>query len=78
MTIAPNKEYVYSFCGDKTISFCRLYWGEFKGLTAHVFDKFSETCRGATCYFALKPDGAYYSDSYPPKALVRKYEWHDI
>ncbi|KAL8059512.1 hypothetical protein ABFX02_03G092500 [Erythranthe guttata] len=77
-TIDANKEYVYKFCGDKTTSFCRLYWGLDKAIVAYVFDDFSGTCRGATCYYALRPDGAYYSDSYPPKALTKKYDWAKV
>ncbi|KAL8059502.1 hypothetical protein ABFX02_03G092100 [Erythranthe guttata] len=74
-TIGPEKEYVYEFCGQRTISFCRIYWGMDKAIIAHVFDSFSGTCHGASCYYAMKPEGAYYSDSYPPKAFVKKYDW---
>lgn len=73
-TIPQNKEFVFQACGEPS-TYCNVFWGLDKSVTLELLDNFSRFCLGDGCYWALKTDGVYYSDSYPARALVKKLDW---
>ncbi|KAI3470479.1 hypothetical protein Pfo_027142 [Paulownia fortunei] len=78
-TLTLNQDFHFQFCLKPlfTLFFCRLRWGK----KNKSFDVFNARwvpvipCTHHQCYWAAKSDGIYFSGSYPPDKLVKKYDW---
>ncbi|GFQ04886.1 hypothetical protein PHJA_002632700 [Phtheirospermum japonicum] len=78
-TVIRNQDFHFDFCDNfwsTTLFFCHVWWGN-KNI---AFDAFREswksiTCAQDDCYWAVKTDGIYYSNYYPPRGLKKRYSW---
>lgn len=72
-----NSDYNWSFCVNpfSTHFSCNFQWNN----KAATFDLFKApwhgSCIGPVCFYAAKPDGIYYSNSYPPGQQEKVYAW---
>lgn len=76
-TLSVNQAFTWGFCESfvsQTLFFCHLWWGS-KDIAFNVFTpELSKRC-DEHCYWAAKSDGIYFSGSYPPGKLEKKYDW---
>ncbi|XP_051116092.1 self-incompatibility protein S1-like [Andrographis paniculata] len=75
--LTVNQDFRFSFCqADRTLFFCRLTWGaKSKGFEVYNTQWKDQICTSQQCYWAAKSDGIYFSGTYPPYNLVKKYSW---
>lgn len=77
-TIPVGKNYNWSFCNTflgSTLFFCHFYWGS----KEVVFDAFNRTlvsiCADQKCYWEAEAVGIFFDGFYPPKKLIKQYDW---
>lgn len=69
-TVTTNRQFRFSFC-DKPLStlfFCRFRWnGKDKAFQVFNSSWYQNRCnKNDVCYYAVKSDGFYFSNVYPP------------
>ena len=72
--LTPNVEYRFAFCVRpfSTMFSCHFKWnGKDKGF--HVFDANwgDNRCEYGHCYYAVQPEGFYFTNIYPPPKKLR-------
>ena len=78
--LTQNAGYRFAFCEKplSTMFACSFHWnGNNKGF--HVYDarwQVNRCVRHGICYYAVKSDAFYFSDSYPPKNLKFLCDWN--
>ncbi|KAI3448062.1 hypothetical protein Pfo_004727 [Paulownia fortunei] len=76
-TLTVGQNFNFDFCINfKTLFFCHLWWNG-KTLSFDVYNSFwhTKSCPKGVCDWVVKSDGIYLSKYYPPKELIKEYNW---
>ncbi|EPS59340.1 hypothetical protein M569_15469 [Genlisea aurea] len=74
--IGSAKDFRWRFCEKDVVYDCILTWGPVSTLF-HAFDAGDDATPrcGRVCSWVAKPDGIYFSDTFPPKSLNLTHSW---
>ncbi|KAL8518033.1 hypothetical protein ACS0TY_009356 [Phlomoides rotata] len=75
--LAINADYNFSFCVNpiSTVFTCNFQWMN-KNANFEVYKAaYHGRCNNAVCFYSIKTDGFYFSNSYPPGALEKVFSW---
>ncbi|KAL1542374.1 hypothetical protein AAHA92_26475 [Salvia divinorum] len=76
-SLATGEEYILSFDEKpfSTLFTCRFVWNK-NNKVFHVYDERSKECsETGVRYYAVKPEGFYFTNVYPPKKLGFQCDW---